>query len=159
MPEAEDDYIAEGEDRPRQYNLNNIDVDGLTILRQVARYLLNEYLHPREFFGKMVKTNAEVVSKGRTIRLDQLKIKDFYLKIKIANIRKTLEENQSLNEELCLDPVSYPTVFNMKWFVRALEDIAEVEQERMVEEERYQKLLLAEEGKKQNLENMDYEDE
>jgi hypothetical protein len=42
-----------------------------------------------------------------------------------------------LNDELCLDQVNHPTVFNMKWFVRALEDIAEVEQERLVEEERY----------------------
>jgi hypothetical protein len=32
-----------------------------------------------------------------------------------------------------LDPVAHPTVFNMKTFVRALEDIAEVEQERMLE--------------------------
>ena len=113
------------------------------ILRQVARFLLSEYLNPREFFGKMIKTNVEVVLKGKTIRLDQLKIKDFYLKIKIANIRKTLEENQSLNDELCLDQVSHPNVFNIKWFVRALEDIAEVEQERLVEEERYHQALLA----------------
>ena len=65
------------------------------ILRQVARFLLSEYLNPREFFGKMIKTNVEVVLKGKTIRLDQLKIKDFYLKIKIANIRKTLERTRA----------------------------------------------------------------
>jgi len=162
LSEEEDDYIAEGADKPKQYNLNNIDVEGLMILRQVARFLLSEYLHPREFFGKMIKTNVEVVSKGKTIRLDQLKIKDFYLKIKIANIRKTLEENQSLNDELCLDQVSHPTVFNIKWFVRALEDIAEVELERLVEEERYRQAMLAEEGQKQESEfsatNVDYED-
>lgn len=63
-------------------------------------------------------------------------MKDFYLKIKIANIRKTLDENQSLNDELCLDRKLYPNVFNMKWFVRALEDIAEIEQERLIEEEK-----------------------
>jgi hypothetical protein len=49
------------------------------------------------------------------------------LKIKIASIRKTLTENQSLNNELCLDPVAHPKVFNMKQFVRALEDLAEIE--------------------------------
>jgi len=57
--------------------------------------------------------------------VDTLNIKDFYLKIKIANIRKNLQENQSLNRELCLDPIAHPTVFNMKTFIRALEDIAE----------------------------------
>ena len=58
-----------------------------------------------------------------------MKVKDFYLKIKIANISKKMEENQSLNLELCLDPKSHPDVFNMKMLVRALEDIAEEEQE------------------------------
>jgi hypothetical protein len=43
-------------------------------------------------------------------------------------------------------------VFNNKWFVRALEDIAEVEQERLVEEERYHQVMLAEEEQKQKLE-------
>jgi hypothetical protein len=32
-----------------------------------------------------------------------------------------------------LDPVAHPTVFNIKNFARALEDIAEVELERMLE--------------------------
>jgi len=58
-----------------------------------------------------------------------MKVKDFYLKIKIANIRKTLEENQSLNLELSLAHKSHTDVFNMKMLVRALEDIAEEEQE------------------------------
>ena len=58
--------------------------------------------------------------------------------------------------------MSHPTVFNIKWFVRALEDIAEVELERLVEEERYRQAMLAEEGQKQESEfsatNVDYED-
>jgi hypothetical protein len=53
-------------------------------------------------------------------------------------------------------------VLNIKWFVRALEDIAEVEQERLVEEERYHQAMLADEGQKQeselSAENVDYED-
>jgi hypothetical protein len=60
LPEEDNDYIADGAEKPKQYNLNNIDVEGLLILRQVARFLLSEYLHPREFFGKMVKPNVEV---------------------------------------------------------------------------------------------------
>ena len=123
----ENDYVAEGEDRPRKYDLKRIDNDGINILRQTARFLLKEYLHPREFFGKMVKANVEVKTSKKAYRVDQLKVKDFYLKIKIANIRKTLDENQSLNDELCLDPKLFPIFFNMKWFIRALEDIAEIE--------------------------------
>lgn len=109
-----------------------IDEAGRDILEQVARYLLREYQHPREFFGKMVKQNVEIQNAGgKTFRLDTLQVKDFYLKIKIANIRKNLQENESLNLELCLDPKQHPTLFNMKTFVRALEDVAEIEQEKM----------------------------
>jgi hypothetical protein len=38
-----------------------------------------------------------------------------------------------LNKELCLDPVAHPTLFNVKYFIRALEDIAEIEQQNMFE--------------------------
>jgi hypothetical protein len=116
--------------------LKNIDEEGLRILQSIARHLLKEYQHPREFFGRMVKNNVEVKTKKRTYKVDLLQIKDFYLKIKIANIRKILTENESINRELCLDPVTRPKEFNMKTFVRALEDIAEIEQERLYEEEK-----------------------
>ena len=53
------------------------------------------------------------------------------MKIKIANIRKVLKENDSLNQELCLDPKTHSDVFNLKLFIRALEDIAEIEQEKL----------------------------
>ena len=75
----------------------------------------------------MVKNNVEIKTAKKSYRVDILAIKDFYLKIKIANIRKTLTENQSINQELCLDPVTHAKEFNMKTFVRALEDIAEIE--------------------------------
>lgn len=55
------------------------------------------------------------------------------MKIKIANIRKVLTENESINKEMCLDPSTHPTVFNMKTFVKVLEDIAEIEQEKIFE--------------------------
>ena len=67
--------------------------------------------------------------------MDILKTKDFYLKIKVANIRKVLTENASLNQELCLDSKTHADTFNMKLFVRALEDIAEEEQEKLVAED------------------------
>lgn len=125
----DEDYIPEGEEKPKSYNLDNIDANGLEILSLVARYLLKEYLHPREFFGKIVKQNVEVKTDKKVYKVDIMKQKDFYLKIKISNIRKTLEENQSLNKELCLDTKTHPEMFNVKKFVRALEDIAEEEQE------------------------------
>jgi len=123
----EDDFIAEGTDKPRRYDLKNVDQAGIEILKALAKYLLKEYLHPREFFGKMIKQNVEVKTSAKSFKVDQIKVKDFYLKIKVANIRKTLDENKSLNLELCLDPKNHPDVLNIKMLVRALEDIAEEE--------------------------------
>ena len=39
---------------PRQHNLANIDARGVKILRKLARFLLKQFLHPREFFGKAI---------------------------------------------------------------------------------------------------------
>jgi hypothetical protein len=41
-----------------------------------------------------------------------------------------------LNQELCLDPEAHPTLLNVKQLIRALEDIAEVEQEKMFGKEK-----------------------
>lgn len=79
----------------------------------------------------MIKNNVQIKTEKHVYNVDTLAIKDFYFKIKIANIRKTLTENESLNRELCLDPITHNTVFNVKNFIRALEDIAEVEQEKL----------------------------
>lgn len=56
----------------------------------LARHLLKEYQHPREFFGRLVKLNQEVTNGTKAFKIDTLSAKDFYLKVKIANIRKTL---------------------------------------------------------------------
>lgn len=93
-------------------------------------------MHPREFFAKAIKTNVEVSSGSKTYKVDTLNINDFYFKCKIANIRKTLDQNQSLNKELCLDNERFPLVFNLKQFIRALEDIAEIEQSKLYELEK-----------------------
>jgi hypothetical protein len=91
--------------------------------------------------------------KTKTYRVDTLKMSDFYLRIKVANIRKMLTPNDSLDKELCLDPVLYPDVYNIKIFVRALEEIAEQEQERMAEEEEAEYIRQQEEKEKAMLEN------
>ena len=71
-PLAEEEYTPDGAEQPRTYNLASIDEDGTLILQAVARYLLKEYLHPREFFGKMIKPNQEVKTEKKTYKLDLL---------------------------------------------------------------------------------------
>ena len=88
--------------KPRQHNLSNVDAKGVKILRKLARFLLKQFLHPREFFGKAI-TKEHIKTKKREFYLDTMKIKEFYLRIKIANIRKRLTENESLNNEICID--------------------------------------------------------
>lgn len=64
-----------------------------------------------------------------------IKVKDFYLRLKIASIRKRLTENASLNDELCVDSKTHKDIFNVKQMVKALEEIAEEEQILMMKEE------------------------
>lgn len=66
----EDDFVAEGADKPKVYDLNKVDQAGIEILTSLARYLLKEYLHPREFFGKMVRSNVEVKTNNKPYRVD-----------------------------------------------------------------------------------------
>ena len=65
-----------------------------------------------------------------------MKFKQFYLLIKIANIRKRLTENESLNNEICLDKISNKELINVKLLVKALEELAEEEQKSLIEEEK-----------------------
>ena len=41
--------------KAKTYNLKNIDAKGIKILQKLARFLLLNYLHPREFFGAAIK--------------------------------------------------------------------------------------------------------
>ncbi len=50
----EEDFMVDGEE-PRKYDLKRLDSEGLEILVTLARYLLKEYQHPREFFGRLIK--------------------------------------------------------------------------------------------------------
>lgn len=93
-------------------------------------------MHPREFFGRAIKNCHEIKTDKKTFRVDTMPVAEFYLKIKIGNITKNLQQNESLNLELCLDPKTHPDLFNIKMFIRALEDIAEKEQEKLFEEEK-----------------------
>lgn len=60
--------------------------------------------------------------------MDTMTFKEFYLRIKIANIRKRLTSNESLNKEICLDSKTHTEIINVKIMVKALEEIAEEEQ-------------------------------
>ena len=124
----------EKKSRKRVHNLSNIDEKGIKILRKLARFLLKQFLHPREFFGKSIK-KENIKTKKREFNIDVMKVKEFYLKIKIANIRKRLTENESLNMELCLDKKTHKDLFNVKMLVKALEELAEEEQIKLIKEE------------------------
>lgn len=50
-------------------------------------------MHPREFFQKSIKNNVEVHAGPKAYRVDTLNINDFYFKCKVANIRKSLDQN------------------------------------------------------------------
>ena len=117
----------------------NVDAKGVKILRKLARFLLKQFLHPREFFGKAV-TKEHIKTKKRQFYVDVMKFKQFYLLIKIANIRKRLTENESLNNEICLDKQSHKELINVKLMVKALEELAEEEQKNLIEEEAAEKL-------------------
>ena len=107
--------------------------------------MLKQFLHPREFFGKAI-SKEKIKTKKREFNIDVLKFKDFYLRVKIANIRKRLVENESLNKEICLDPKTHKDLINVKLMVKALEEIAEEEQKALIEEEKQAADKLARES-------------
>ena len=67
------------------------------------------------------------------------------MRIKIANIRKRLVENESLNNELCLDRKTHKDLINVKIMVKTLEELAEEEQKALIEEEKVAAEKLAKE--------------
>ena len=118
------------------------------MLTKLARFLLKQFVHPREFFGQCIKKTT-IVTKRKTYKLDALPFKDFYLRIKIASIRKKLTPNVSLDRELAIDRKKHSDLIHVKSMVRILEEIAEGEQESLMkEEEERRRLSRLEEGKK-----------
>jgi len=55
--------------------------------------------------------------------VDILQTKDFYLRLKIAGIRKTVKEVDNLNKFLCLDQ-KFPHLMQVKRVIKALEEVA-----------------------------------
>lgn len=82
-------------------------------------------MHPREFFGPAIYKQL-VKTKTRENNVDILQTKDFYLRIKIAGLRKTVKEVDNLNKFLCLD-AKFPQLLQVKKVVKALEEVAQGE--------------------------------
>jgi hypothetical protein len=82
-------------------------------------------LHPREFFGPAIYKQL-VKTKKRENNVDILQTKDFYLRLKIAGIRKTVKEVDNLNKFLCLDS-KFPHLMQVKRVIKALEEVAQGE--------------------------------
>jgi hypothetical protein len=112
-------------------NFDQIDEKGHKILKKLARFLLERYMHPREFFGPTIK--KEVIG-SKQCKVEVIKHHDFYLRIKLASIRKKLTANPSLNAFLAIDGDKHPGFVQVKRMIKALEIVAESEQEVMVKE-------------------------
>jgi hypothetical protein len=66
--------------------------------------LLERYLHPREFLGPAVYKQQIETKKNKTVGwVEVLQTKDFYLRLRIAGLRKTVREVENLNRFLGLD--------------------------------------------------------
>lgn len=65
-------------------------------------------------------------TKKRENNVDILQTKDFYLRLKIAGIRKTVKEVDNLNKFLCLDQ-KFPNLMQVKRVIKALEEVAQGE--------------------------------
>lgn len=118
-----DDYVREedyfelekdletGEKKPltkprrRKINLDfsQLEDKGLRILKKLARFLLERYMHPREFYGPAIQRQM-IKTKQDSHPVDILHSKDFYARLKAAGVRaKSSKENESLNKFLRLD--------------------------------------------------------
>ena len=62
-------------------------------------------------------------TKKKENNVDIMQTKDFYLKLKLAGIRKTVKEVENLNKFLCLDS-KYSNLMQVKRVVKALEEVA-----------------------------------
>lgn len=103
-----------------------LDEKGMKILKKLARFLLERYMHPREFFGPTIK--KEDIG-NKKCKVEIIKLQDFYLRLKLASIRKKLKENKSLNLFLAIHDEKYPGFVQVKKMIKGLEVIAEGEQE------------------------------
>jgi hypothetical protein len=79
---------------PLQIKFSLLDEKGTKIMKKLARFLLERYMHPREFFGPTIKKDE--IGKKKS-KVEVIKSSDFYLRLKLASIRKKLKQNDSLN--------------------------------------------------------------
>jgi len=105
-------------------NFDILDEKGNKILKKLAKFLLERYMHPREFFGPTIKKETFGTKK---CTVEVIKLHDFYLRIKLASIRKKLKENVSLNQFLAIDVDKHPGYVQVKRMIKALEIVAETE--------------------------------
>ena len=105
-------------------------------------------MHPREFFGPTIK--KEVLGSKKS-KVEVINHHDFYLRIKLASIRKKLTPNASLNSFLGIDMEKYPNFVQVKRMIKALEIVAENEQEAMIKEAE-QKAKLMEKTRQERVE-------
>ena len=96
----------------------------LKVMKKLARFLLERYMHPREFFGPTIK--KEIVG-SRKSKVEVIKLSDFYLRLKLASIRKKLKEKPEVNEFLAIFKGKHPEFVHVKKLIKALEIIAEGE--------------------------------
>lgn len=125
-----------------------LDEKGNKILKKLARFLLERFMHPREFFGPTIK--KEIIGKKKCV-VEVIKHHDFYLRLKLASIRKKLKENISLNQFLAIDGEKYPGFMQVRRLIKSLEILAESEQEHLAVEqeakERERKLKMEEDAR------------
>ena len=116
-------------------NFEDAGTKGHKILRKLARFLLERYMHPREFYGSAI--NRQMIklkiAPENSHPVDIISAKDFYSRMKAAGVRRTIKEDESLTKFLRLD-AKFPHLMQMKKVVKALEEVAQVEQRRMQEE-------------------------
>ena len=101
-----------------------LDEKGNNILKKLARFLLQRFMHPREFFGPTIK--KEVIGNKKCV-VEVIKHHDFYLRLKLASIRKKLKENISLNQFLAIDGDKFPGFMQVRRLIKSLEILAEGE--------------------------------
>ena len=91
--------------RPLEIRFRILNEKAMRILKKLAKFLLERYMHPREFFGPTIK--SELLGKKKC-KVEVIKLHDFYLRLKLASIRKKLKENATLNLFLAIDKDKFP---------------------------------------------------
>lgn len=121
--EEEENKDADVGDKPKQdkklrtkpkrrkiiLKFEDIEPKGHLILVKLARFLLERYMHPREFYGTAISRQM-IKCKSKNHPVDILPAKDFYHRMKAAGVRKTSKENESLTKFLRLDPNKFPQI-------------------------------------------------